>query len=56
MIEAKAVLMFTKLSVYSYVMTVCLYAMIRAVDGIIHSRSCAFYTTTYFYASILKML
>jgi hypothetical protein len=33
-----------------------LYAIIRAVDGIIDYRSYAFYTTLYFYAKIVKML
>ena len=37
-------------------MLFCFYAMLRAVDGIIDSRSYAFYTSSYFYAIIVKML
>jgi hypothetical protein len=48
--------MSNKLSVCLYVMLVYLCAMVRAVDGIINSRSYAFYTTPFVYATIVKML
>jgi len=48
MIQAKPVYMFRRLSVCPYVMLVCLYALITAVDVIIDSRSYVLYITPYF--------